>query len=259
MTLDVPTLFREALLSRSVRAVMPTNFSTDEIQAIPVDIRERSLFSARNHFETVLNELGSVVDRILAPTTKTSEREIDAGQQFTSGLDVAQARVLLREKLAQMGYEPDAAKAGGLQDLGSDVRLDLVINTNVEMAQGFGQWRQGQDEDVLDAFPAQELYRLESRMVPRNWAERWNESASAVDPKAGDVFSRTGRMIARKDSPIWESISRFSQPYPPFDFNSGMDVRDVDYQTAVKLGVVERGAKIEPQRRGFEMTQGGAA
>jgi hypothetical protein len=36
-----------------------------------------------------------------------------------------------------------------------------------------------------------------------------------------DALKALPRMIARKDSPIWEALSRFGTPYPPFDFNSG--------------------------------------
>ena len=38
--------------------------------------------------------------------------------------------------------------------------------------------------------------------------------------------------------PIWSAISRFGNPYPPFDYNSGMGVDDVSYDEALKLGVL---------------------
>ena len=56
-------------------------------------------------------------------------------------------------------------------------------------------------------------------------------------------------MIARKNAPIWVRISAFALPYPPFDFGSGMGVRDVDYDTALQLGAIKADTKIEPQSR----------
>ena len=58
-------------------------------------------------------------------------------------------------------------------------------------------------------------------------------------------------MIARKDSDIWTAISAFGLPYPPFDYNSGMDLQDIDRDEAVQLGVIESDDTIEPQERDF--------
>ena len=46
-------------------------------------------------------------------------------------------------------------------------------------------------------------------------------------------------MIALKTDPIWTKISRFGHPWPPFDFNSGMGVRDVSRADAIRLGVIQ--------------------
>jgi hypothetical protein len=58
-------------------------------------------------------------------------------------------------------------------------------------------------------------------------------------------------MIARKNDPIWEKISRFGEPYPPFDYNSGMWTRDISRAEAMELGVIDRDTLINPQDRGF--------
>ena len=48
-------------------------------------------------------------------------------------------------------------------------------------------------------------------------------------------------MVALIESPIWEKLSRFGQPYPPFDFGSKMRVRAVPYEECEKLGLVGDG------------------
>lgn len=57
-----------------------------------------------------------------------------------------------------------------------------------------------------------------------------------------------GRMVAIKDDPIWIKISAFGNPFPPFDFGSGMGVRNISRKEALELGVltetdIERGVK----------------
>jgi hypothetical protein len=73
--------------------------------------------------------------------------------------------------------------------------------------------------------------QIESREEPCNWKERWQQAGGKLC---------AGRMIARKDDPIWFSISRFDRPYPPFDCNSGMGVREIRRKEAEQLGVLSR-------------------
>lgn len=58
-------------------------------------------------------------------------------------------------------------------------------------------------------------------------------------------------MIALKNDPIWEEISEFGLPYAPFDYNSGMDVKDVDYDEAVELGLIDEGETEKPEEMGL--------
>jgi hypothetical protein len=106
------------------------------------------------------------------------------------------------------------------------------------MAQGYGNFVADQDPDRLDAWPAQELYRLESRKVPRDWVGRWLD--------AGGTPTNDGRMIALKNDPIWSEISDFKLPYPPFAFGSGMWVRDISRSEAQELGIIAPNDEVPP-------------
>jgi hypothetical protein len=108
-------------------------------------------------------------------------------------------------------------------------RQNIILQTNAQMARGYGQYKQGQDPAVLTGWPAQELIRIASAEAPREWQKRWTD--------AGGQLSE-GRLIALKNDPIWRRISRFDLPYPPFDFNSGMGLRAVDQETANRLGII---------------------
>lgn len=154
------------------------------------------------------------------------------------------ARRMLGDMLAQMDYEPAPGKEDTIQDLLSDARLDLIILTAVFLVFGHKRWRGRQEPTYLHDWPCFEFYRAFRRENQRNWPERWKAagglffSAESSHPEA--------RMIALKDDPIWTTISAFGLPFPPFDFHSGMDVRDVSRQVAVELGVIQIDHTIQP-------------
>jgi hypothetical protein len=219
--------------AQAVKSVLPTSAGSAALSAIAPELRERAFFSARTTNAQYLSKLQELVTRALSPETAGPGEYVDPGT----------FRLEARSFLDSIGYEPDENKRGGLQDLSSDMRLDLVRETNMRMAQEFGHFEQGQDEAILDMWPAQELIRIEDREEPRDWLRRWHDAGGIVFP--GE------RMVALKNDGIWTSISAFGLPYPPFDFNSGMGTVDVDRDEAMALGLIDRDTRIEPQHRDF--------
>ena len=96
------------------------------------------------------------------------------------GWNPAKARTEMQHMLKELGYTPDPDKRGGLQDLSSDRRIDTIIDTQTKMAQGYARHEAAQDPAVLDAFPADEMYRQSSRRAPRDWDIRWNEARASL-------------------------------------------------------------------------------
>ena len=222
MLFSAPVPFREALESREVRTVLPTELRTRLLDEIAPELRERAMFSAGVTSAEKLQDMDDLI-----------------GQLLEGKIDRATARTELKRRFGTLGAEVDETD---LTDLRSDARLNLILDTNVDQAFGYGSWAQGQDEAILDQWPAQELFRAIQSRVPRDWSQRWAD--------AGGRFYG-GRMIALKNDPIWAELSRFGTPYPPFDFNSGMDVRDIDRDEAIALGLIDRDTRIQPQSRGF--------
>lgn len=225
MIFDTPLPFKEAIQSRLVRELLPTEFRTELLSKIPTALRERAFFSSGVTNADFLQSASDKIDELLGGTAERATK-----------------RAELKQLLESLQYKPAEDEAGTLTDLSSDDRLNLILDTNLQMAQGYGNWAQGQDSALLDQWPAQELVRVIESKVKRDWEKRWGD--------AGGKFY-DGRMIAPKNDPIWEKISAFGTPYPPFDFNSGMDVADVDRDEAIALGVIDRDTQIEPQSRGF--------
>lgn len=242
MIFKAPTPFAEALQSRQVRALLPSELSSAEFRAIDQQLLRYATLSARTSNAKHLQRISDFVDSILNP--QTVDRE---GRPVTEGMNVAAARTRLKAGLQEDGYLPTPGEAGTIKDLSSDQRLNLVIKTNVEMAQGFGHWQQSQDEDVLDGWPAQELFRAEARKEERDWLTIWRGAG-------GSLFD--GRMIALKNDPIWNELGNaddgLGNPWPPYRFNSGMWVRDVSRVDAERFGLLTPGQRVAPQRLDFD-------
>ncbi len=205
---------------------------------VPLALRERALWTANFAKADVLQVMHDAIgDRL-----KLEPRESVPGR---GAVTMSRDNFIteLRDRLEASGYVPPQGKRGTIQDLTSTGRLGLIFDMNTQAAQGYARWKSGQAEGALFAFPAQELFRSESRQVPRNWIVRWQA--------AGGQISDGGRLIAAKDDPIWTAISAFGTPWPPFDYNSGMDVRDISRGEAERLGVIAPGAEVKPPQVGF--------
>ncbi|MCS6244632.1 MAG: hypothetical protein H2172_16240 [Opitutus sp.] len=127
--------------------------------------------------------------------------------------------------------------SGELTDLVSRRRLETIYDFQTEDALEYARWDAGNAPAILDAFPAQELVRIEDREDPRDWAERWAEAG-------GEFFG--GRMVALKDDPLWTKISRFGRPWPPFDFGSGMGLEDIARDEAEAMGLLGPDDLVRP-------------
>lgn len=240
MILDRPVPFEEAIAALQAKGLMPTNLSSAELQRLSVELRERSFFSARVSNAEFLSQLYDKINTIVSPENRA------AGDYMSPG----RFRVEAREILAALGYSPDPEDAGTIKDLRTDKRLNLIAQMNAQQLRGKGQWLQGQDPAARDAFPAQELFRLEMRDEPRDWISIWRG--------AGGRIVGGGRMIALRNDEIWTNISRFGTPYPPFDFNSGMWVRPVSREEAEEFGLIAPAEPVQPERSpGADTVQAG--
>jgi hypothetical protein len=203
---------------------------------VPLAMRERAFFSARLQSAHMAQGLLDLV-----------RKGADLGTVATDRGDLTMSRSLFvregRKMLDAAGYRPtDPAWEGTLLDHRTRQRLGLIYDTNLSQAREYARWQAGQDEGALDAFPAQELYREEDREKPRDWQRRW---AAAGGP------ATDGRMIALKSDPVWSRISAFGTPFPPYDFGSGMGVRDIPRDEAESLGLIAPGDTPERADVGF--------
>jgi hypothetical protein len=221
-----PVIWEAGLNTLRKRKVLPTSLGTDDLRRIGGEVKRWSVFSAKIENAQGLQRINDVVADII-------------GGGDGPGASVTEGKARLKEAFRALGIEVgDKGKVGTIEDPQSDARLQLIVRTQEEIARGYGKFIAGQDRDVLDVWPCWELVRVSPAGVPRDWEARWRI--------AGGSFY-DGRMIALKNSDVWarlgDSITfkdALGNPYPPFAFNSGMDVEDIDRDTAEELGVIEK-------------------
>lgn len=277
--LDEPTPFAEAVDHLLAKKLMPTELSSIELRQLNAGVLRQSLFSARTALQYHLQNIFDAVESVLNPKTEQRADRITPENpqgNVTTGMNPATARAFLREQLQEHGYIPTPGEEGTIKDLSSDARLNLVVKTNVQLAQGAGQFVQGNaSDDVVEAFPAWELVRFEDREVPRgeklehgdvvpdpgnDWPSRFRAACEAAgDDDAEQVLEGTGRMMALKSSGVWQALGdgaggyedTLSNPYPPFAFNSGMWTQEVSREDAIDAGLIDEGEKVAPARFDF--------
>lgn len=242
MILDDSILPSDAAQIFALKKILPTDLSTEEIRVIIGELRAQSFFSARTTDEYLLQLYKDKIAGILNPVAKEGE----ATTQFSP----AYVRQAIKEFLTEVGYQPEEDEAGTIKDLSSDARINLVVKTNTQLAQGQGMWIANQRAAILDEWPGQELFRAEGREKPRDWLMRWRLAGAQTGDPIGTGWTITPgeRMIALKNHPIWDWIGSsqlfkdaLDVVWPPFAFNSGMWVRDVDRLTMEKFGLMTKG------------------
>ena len=197
---------------------------------VPLALRERAQLSAR---VDDLQVTQGIQDLLTDWIKQDPEKAFQNRGRFVRDMRVA------------MGAPPPEegqSLISQMMDITSERRLGLIYDFQTQDAYEYGRWKMGNDPDVIDEFPAQELVRAAGRKVPRDWVQRWTDAG-------GELVD--GRMIALKSDPIWRKISAFGRPWPPFDFGSGMGLDDVSIDEAIDFGLMREGDKIESGEKGF--------
>jgi hypothetical protein len=233
---DATALFEEAISSLEDRQVVGSVLRSAEWRdKVAVGLRNRAFFSARVENARVLQ---TMQDYLLDFLNKAVDPETGGLKAQGRAEFVAEMRELCaREGLGTVDPETGEIAAeideNDLTDLRSMARLQLIFDTQVEQANEYGYWSQGNDPDVLAAFPAQRFLRVRPVRVPR------------------PIHAANEGAVRRKDDlNFWISMNPdFGVPWGPWGFNSGMGVEDVDRIEAEELGLVAQGERLaQPER-----------
>ncbi|MBI3986396.1 MAG: hypothetical protein HY343_05725, partial [Lentisphaerae bacterium] len=123
-----PTPFAPALQTLRKRGLLPTTLSSAELSQLPADLRARALFSARTANAAYLSDMQKNLDALL------QTGQYDAAGKLIPGTSVnpAKTRLALKDALRAISYAPSEAERGGITDLSSDARLDLIIQMQTD-------------------------------------------------------------------------------------------------------------------------------
>ena len=207
---------KTALEEFARKVEVPSWARTADWQDVPAAIRRRSFFSAALEDARALSDERNAVADLLRRSSKD-------GKLYRRDTAITELQDMLKRRGLDSG-NPDA-----LTNIASESRIKLVLDTNRSQAQGYARFKRSSSGGALLAFPAQELVRVRNSKEQRDWQARWTAAGGTLI---------AGRMIALKTDAIWVKLNRFGVPYPPFDFNSGMGVRDISRREAIALGVM---------------------
>ena len=123
------------------------------------------------------------------------------------------------------------------------------------------------DPAAVAEYPALEHARRYERDVPRgfrlgkggallaepdqDWPSRWEA--------AGGTLTDDGRMVALKSDPIWQALGdgeggyddTLGNDFPPFAFNSGYGVYEIQRDEAIELGLMNEDDEAAPAKIDF--------
>lgn len=216
---------RAAVEKFEARKATPSSMTSAEWARVAPAIREKCFFSARVNDAETLGKMRELIGKAVDAVKRIPNEALVSQEKFISEM---------KSYLRGRGYAVDGT---ALTDIASRRRLSLIYKMNYDEAREFAKYTRGQDSDALYMYPAQEFLRVEPRRVPRtDWQTRWRAAG-------GRIYG--GRMIALKSSPVWQNLSRFDRPYPPYDFGSGMGVEDVDRDEAIELGLLPKDEPVD--------------
>ncbi len=211
-----------------IASKIPTGTALDTAGILarwPQRLREQAIFSARM-------TLTGYLDRLRAVLTQVADGRMDE----------AAARVSLRARLDELGVFDDGTAS--LLNPASEQRLNLILRTNRQSAASMAQLARSEDPEFAALFPAWRLSSGGYRKVHRtDWPSRWKAAGESV----GWLGAHRLRMVALKDSPIWQALGNgiggyrdtLGNPYPPFAFGSSYGWREVSRLEARRLGLIE--------------------
>jgi hypothetical protein len=229
MQFVAPIPLREALDKLGDKTLVASRLDTEEWRrTVPLALRDRAYFSSQVESLRVLQRGRDSVLDFLAGNRET----LDNG---AVALKTGSRADFVKQMQAFLEGEGIERTTGGLTDIASERRLGLIFDTQVRQAQDFGHWKQGQDPDVLDAFPAQRFIRVQDVSEARDAHTRFE-----------------GEVRLKSDTGFWSAINEdFGVPWGPWGWGCGHDVEDVDRGEAEALGLLEPGQAVQPVARDF--------
>lgn len=236
MTFTEPQPYEEALRKLDEREVILSPLRSAEWrEKVSAQLRDRAFFSSTLENARVAQAMKDFIGDYLAKAIdpETGGLKAQGRAEFVADL----RELCIREGLGKLDPETGQIAAeideADITDLRSMARLQLIFDTQTTSAHEYGYWAQGNDPDILYAYPAQRFIRIRPVLNPR------------------PIHAENENAVRRKDNlDFWLTMNPdFGVPHGPWGFNSGMGVEDVDRIEAEELGLLASGEEIAPPDR----------
>ena len=228
MQFITPLPFQEAIDKLDAKSIIGSQLSSSEWADVPVELRERAFFNSRVESAQLLQRMDDLVSDFL------TGRKIENGTGETV-LSVGSRAAFVDQMQTYLAASGIERTSGGLQDITSQARLGIIFDTQVRQSHDYGNWKQGMDPDVLDAFPASRFIRVQDVREPRQSHIQYEDQ------------------VYLKTDPIWHLVINkdFGVPWGPWGWGCGHDVEDVDRKWCETHGLLHPGQRVTPSNFGF--------
>lgn len=235
MQFVTPQPFKEAIAKLGQKTVVAAGLDSEQWSRVDRAVRERAFFASRIENVRVLQRARGSIGDFLAANKEVVPDRRPGGQNMITALKTGSRADFVAQMQEFLAGEGITRTTGGLTDIASEKRLGLIFDVNVRQAQDFGNWQQGMDEDVLDAFPAQRFIRVIDVKEPRD----------AHTPHENTV-------MLKSDVGFWSALNEdFGVPWGPWGWGCGHDVEDVDRAEAEQLGLIAPGERPPAVEKDF--------
>jgi hypothetical protein len=229
MRFTTPTPLFDAMREITRRRAVPTALDARALAELGEQFWQDSFASAQTMLLEPLEELQRSIAQIVSP----------------EGGDRAAARLRVKQVYESLGYSAQPGEERSIKDLSSDARINLVIDHWTKAARGKATTVRNNDDSLLWSHPCYELVRIGDREKKRNWHEIWRGAGGRISFGQG-IDGKEGRLIAKKDDPIWFAISEFNRAEEPFRYNSGAGRVARPRKLCVELGVIQPTERTGP-------------
>lgn len=238
--LNKPQKYNEAL--NFIKNKVPTDSIDYELLESQADeVRIKSLFSANVENYRFLERAQRLMESFLSK--EVEEVKSPSGKKSTalkvgSRADFVQQMRDFQIKEGMATSEDFKGNQNDIKDITKLSRLNLIFDTNIRQAFGFGSHIQSMHPTILETFPAARFVRLPGAKEKRQrHAKSENEVRLKVDR---DWWANY------QNSP---DIGGFAVPWAPFGYNSYMDKIDVSRKEAVELGLIQENETVTNDKK----------
>lgn len=227
MQFVTPIRYKEAVAKLGAKTVIGSTLSSAEWADVPAALRDAAFFSSRVESLRLLGRMQGGLGDWMTGARETLPNGKVALKVGSRADFVAQMSAFAeREGLGSV----DPKDAGTVKDITSQKRQELIFDTQVKLATGYGDRKQAMDPDVLDEFPAQRFVRVQEVAEPRTWHTQFED-----------------QVALKTDTGFWIAINQdFGLPHAPWGWGCGHDVEDVDRAESNALGLTKPGERITP-------------